>query len=244
MPVSAYLSVLALGLLPVLGNLLGTTAAELSRTPRWVIGAALHAAAGVAVALVSVDLMPRVLQSTETWLFLIMFLLGAAFAYLLAQAACWVSRRVQGGSAGAWVVYMATAADLLSDGLMTGASAAVSPELGLLLALSQVVANIPAGFASLSNFRSQGVPRRTRLFAAASFVLPVLIGVTIGFTVLRGAGAVMQDAALGVIVGILLVTTIEDLVPEADKPGTERPISTTAFVGGFAFFAILSAYFE
>lgn len=241
---SAYLSVLALALLPVLGNLLGTAAAELSRTPKWVIGAALHAAAGVAVALVSVDLMPRILQTTETPLFLAMFMLGAVLAYLLAQAACWVSRRVEGGSAGAWVVYMATAADLLSDGLMTGASAAVSPELGLLLALSQVVANVPAGFASLSNFRAQGVPRRTRLLAAASFILPVFIGVTIGFTMLRGAGETAQDAALGVIVGILLVTTIEDLVPEADKPGTGRATSTTAFVGGFAFFAVLATYFE
>lgn len=129
-------------------------------------------------------------------MFFAMFVLGAAVAYLLARAAGWVSRHVEGGSAGAWVVYMATAADLLSDGLMTGASAAVSPELGLLLALSQVVANIPAGFASLSNFRAQGVPRRTRLLTAASFVVPVFIGVTIGFTLLRGASETAQDAAL------------------------------------------------
>ncbi|WP_300974230.1 ZIP family metal transporter [Sphingomonas sp. LHG3406-1] len=241
---SAYLSVLALALLPVLGNLIGTAAAELSRTPRWVIGAALHAAAGVAVALVSVDLMPRILATTGTLLFLLMFVLGAALAYLLAQAACWVSRRVEGGSAGAWVVYMATAADLLSDGLMTGVSSAVSPQLGLLLALSQVVANIPAGFAALSNFRAQEVPRRTRLLSAASFVIPVIVGVTVGFTLLRGASETAQDAALGVIVGILLVTTIEDLVPEADKPGTKRLVSTAAFVGGFIFFAVLASYLE
>lgn len=241
---SAYLSVLALALLPVLGNFIGTAVAELSRTPKWVIGAALHAAAGIAVALVSVDLMPRLLQTTGTLLFLSMFMIGAVLAYLLARAAGWLSAKVKGGSAGAWVVYTATAADLLSDGLMTGASAAVSAELGLLLALSQVVANVPAGFASISTFRAQGVARRTRLLAAASFLLPVLIGVTLGFTMLRGASETAQDAALGVIVGILLVTTVEDLVPEADKPGTRRAISTSAFVGGFGFFALLASYFE
>ena len=240
---SGYLPVLALSLLPLLGNFFGTAIAELSRTPRWVIGAALHAAAGVAVALVSIDLMPRSLESTAMWLFLALFGAGAVLSYLLARAAVWLSQAVKGGSRGAWMVYMATAADLLSDGLMTGASAAVSAELGLLLALSQVVANIPAGFATISNLRSQEVSRAVRLSAAASFLVPVIVGVTIGFTALRGASDGAQAAALAVIVGILLVTTIEDLVPEADKPGTSRPISTASFVAGFSFFALLASNF-
>jgi hypothetical protein len=35
--VNGYLSVLALSLLPLLGNFLGTAVAELSRTPRWLV---------------------------------------------------------------------------------------------------------------------------------------------------------------------------------------------------------------
>lgn len=240
---SGYWSVLALSLLPLLGNYLGAGIAELSRTPRWVVGAALHAAAGVAIALVSIDLLPRATETTGNWLFLALFCAGAMLSYLLARAAVWVSKQVEGGSGGAWMVYTATSADLLSDGLMTGASTAVSIELGLLLALSQVVANLPAGFATMSNFRTQGVERRVRLMAAASFAVPVLAGVTIGFLALRGANEAAQAAALAVIVGILLVTTVEDLVPEADKPGTSRAISTASFVAGFGFFAILAANF-
>ena len=52
----------------------------------------------------------------------------------------------------------------------------------------------------------------------------------------------MQNAALAVIVGVLLVTTIEDLVPEADKPGAPRSISTASLVLGFGFFALLASY--
>lgn len=240
---STYLSVLAFALLPALGNLIGTAVAEFSRTPKWVIGAALHAAAGVAVALVGIDLLPRAWEATTVWLFLILFGLGALLSYMLAQAAEWVSGRVRGGSAGAWMVYMSTAADLLSDGLMTGASAAISSELGLLLALSQVIANVPAGFATIANFRAQNVSRRVRWLSAASFVCPALVGATIGFTVLQGASDESQDAALAVIIGILLVTTIEDLIPQADRPGTSRPVSTASFVAGFAFFAILASHF-
>lgn len=239
---NGFLSVLALALLPAGGNLLGALVAELARAPRWIIGAALHAAAGVAVALVSVDLMPRILDGAPTWAWLTGFAAGALLSFFLSRAAGWIARAVAGGSKGAWMVYMATAVDLLGDGLMTGASAAVSSELGLLLALSQVVANIPGGFATIANFGSQQVGRKIRLLAAASFALPVLIGVTLGYLALRGASEFAQTVALAVIVGMLLVTTIEDLVPQADAPGTARKISTASFVAGFAFFALLAAY--
>lgn len=237
-----FLAVLAVALLPVAGNLAGTAIAELTTPPRWVTGAALHAAAGVAVALVSVDLMPRVLETTPAWLLTILFAAGAAFSVLMAQAVKVLRRLVSGGSAGAWMVYMATAIDLLSDGLMTGASSAVSAELGLLLALSQVVANFPGGFATIANFRSQGVKPSVRYIAAGSLILPVIIGAAVGFYLLRGTGAEVQNGALGLIVGVLLVTTIEDLVPQADKPGASRPISTASLVAGFSFFALLASY--
>lgn len=239
---SDFLTVILIALLPAAGNLLGAAIAELMRAPRWVIGAALHAAAGVAIALVSVELMPRVLETTAAWLLVLLFAVGAIFSLLLSRLARWLCRLASGGSAGAWAVYTATAADLLSDGLMTGAGSAVSASLGLLLALSQVIANLPAGFATIANFRSQQVARPVRLLAAASFLLPVFVGAVLGFLLLRGQGAAVQNASLAVIVGVLLVATIEDLVPQADKPGTKRWISTTSFVAGFAFFALLSTY--
>jgi zinc transporter, ZIP family len=72
----------------------------------------------------------------------------------------------------------------------------------------------------------------------------VIIGVVLGHWLLRGTSERFQDAALAVIVGVLLVSTVEDLVPQADEPGTNRWLSTTSFVGGFSFFATFSAHFE
>jgi ZIP family zinc transporter len=239
-----FFSMLALALLPVTGNQLGAAVAEIARAPRWVVGAALHAAAGVAIALVSVDLLPRVLDTTPMWLIVTLFSGGAVVSLLLVLLVTWIRRDKTGRSAGAWMVYVATLVDLFSDGLMTGASSAVSAKLGLLLGLSQVVANLPGGFATGANFRSQEVKRSVRLMAAASLVLPVIVSASIGFWVLRRASEPAQDAALAVIVGMLLVTTVEDLVPQADEPGTARWLSTTSFVAGFSFFAVLSTYFR
>lgn len=234
-----FFLVLVVSLLPAGGNIIGSLFAESLRTPPWVIGAALHTAAGVAIAVVSVDLMPRILAATPVWLMITAFFCGAAFSALLAYGLKqWVSAHES--QSGAWMVYMAVAADLLSDGLMVGVGAAVASGLGLLLGLSQIVSNIPGGFAAIGNFRNKQVSRKWRLMISASFVVPPIVGAGIGYLLLRGAGEDIEHAALGFIVGVLLLATVEDMVPQADEPGVARWISTLSFAGGFIFFVILS----
>jgi zinc transporter, ZIP family len=234
------LNLLWVALLPVAGNLLGTLAAELLRPPHWVVGAALHAAGGVAIALVSVELMPRVIDTTPAWLITMLFALGASLSVGLYH----LLRAMQGertpARAGAWMVYVATGVDLMTDGIMTGASSAVSAELGLLLGASQIVGNVPAGFATVANLRRSGVHRSIRALASLLLLLPVLVAALSGYYLLRGAPETTQDAALAAIAGVLLVSTIEDLVPQADEPGTARWLSTTSFVLGFSFFTLLT----
>ena len=125
---------------------------------------------------------------------------------------------------------------------MTGVGSAVSSALGLLLGLSQVVANIPGGFASVANFRSEGVRRQKWILIACSFALPLFFGATIGYWFLREVGADLQNAALAFVVAILLLATVEDTLPQADEPSPPRLISTVSFAGGFAFFTLLASY--
>lgn len=237
-----YLTVLGLVLLPGGGTLLGALAAEWIRVSWQTMGAVLHAAAGVAIAVVSVELMPRVIADIQPWLLVVAFIAGAGFSVLLVRGV-----RHTVGSLGAdgsrpWMVYLAIASDLLSDGLMIGVGAAVSSSLGWILGLSQVVANIPGGFASAGNFRHRGVGRALRLAAAGSAFLPVLVGASIGYWILRDQGTEIQNAGLAFVTGLLLLTTIEDLVPEADEPDARRWLTSGAFAAGFAFFALLSLY--
>ncbi|MCB2055074.1 MAG: hypothetical protein KDE35_12640 [Geminicoccaceae bacterium] len=240
-----YLVVLAIALLPAGGNVIGSLIAESARAPGWVVGASLHAAAGVAIAVVSIDLMPRIIDGTPIGLAVLAFLAGAAFSVLLAKGVGLLRTRLRlRGSAGAWMVYMSIAADLLSDGLMTGVGSSVSSALGLLLGASQVVANIPGGFASVANFRDEGVHRKKRLLIAASFALPVFLGASIGFWLLRGVGGEIQNAALAFVVGVLLLATVEDTLPQGDEPAPPRLISTISFAGGFAFFMLLASWLD
>lgn len=233
---------IGLALLPASGMLLGALVAEWWRLSQHAIGALLHAAVGVAAAVVSVELMPRILQDIAPWQLAVAFLLGAAASVAMVRGVNRAVHSLQVGETGPWKVYLAVAVDLIGDGLMVGIGSAVASGLGFMLALSQVVANIPGGFVALANLRAKGTSRTVRLAAAASLCVPVLIGAGLGFWLLRGQPANLQNAALAFVVGMLLLATVEDLVPEADAPKTRRLITTAAFAAGFVFFALISLY--
>lgn len=235
-----FLTVIAYACLPAGGVVIGGLLAESVRSPKWVVGASLHAAAGIAIALICIDLMPRILETTPVWLMILAFLAGGLVSIVLAWAGEWSRRRLGTGSVGAWMVYMAVAADVSSDGLTTGVGSAVSHTLGLLLAATQAVANVPGGFAAIANFRDDGMARWRRLSLMASLLAPALVSALIGYGVLRGQHAFVQNAALAFIVGILLLATVEDVLPQGDETQPPRWISTTAFAGGFALMALMS----
>ena len=86
------------------------------------------------------------------------------------------------------------------------------------------------------------MPRKRRILLGLGFALPGLLGAAMGYSLLRGAGEAMQGFALAFVVGLLLLTTIEDVVPEADAPKPKRWISSGAFASGFVLFTLLSTY--
>ena len=239
-----FLTVAGLALLPALGMVVGTIAAEWRELSKCSMGAVLHGAAGVAVAVVSVELMPRIVEDIAPWLLVAGFAIGAVASVALVRGVRRAVGALDIGHTGPWMVYAAVAVDLLGDGLMIGIGSAVSGGLGLMLGLSQIVANVPGGFVAVANLRTKGVRRTVRLAAATSLFAPVVIGAAAGFWLLRDQSAQLQNAALAFVVGLLLLATIEDLVPQADEPQTRRWITTASFSAGFIFFTLLSLYFR
>jgi len=235
--------VLLLALLPALGSLLGMALAEWREPPTWLTGGALHMAAGIATAVAAIELIPRAQERTESWMIALGVLAGAGASVLLTKLARMMrGGSGKGGSEALWGAYTAIAIDLFSDGLMTGGGASVAQDLGVLLAASQVVGNLPGGFAITAGFRAGGVERRKRLFAALTYPLAPVAGALVGWLVLSDAGDALTGAVLALFAGLLLTATIEDMVPEADEPGAPRALSSPAFAGGFVILLLMSAY--
>jgi zinc transporter, ZIP family len=88
------------------------------------------------------------------------------------------------------MIYIAVAVDLFGDGLMIGAGSAVATSL----ALGQVLADVPDGFATIANLKDKDIPRRQRLILGASFAIPVLLAATLAYVLLRGQDEALQMA--------------------------------------------------
>ena len=234
--------VMLYAMLPVIGHWLGAALAISTQPPPWIAGAALHGSAGIAIALVSMDLMPKIQQSVPVWLMMVLFVVGAAISVALSKLILRLKPDTDGASYGAIMIYAAIGVDLVSDGMMTGAGFAVQSHLGLLLAAAQAVSNIPGGFSATVNLQHQQVNKGRQWLIAGLIVVPVLISAVVGFWLLTDASALVQQSILMIIVGLLLMTTIEDIIPEADAPCPPRAVSTCAFAAGFVGLILMSEY--
>lgn len=234
-------SILGLALLPAAGNFGGGLIAEWLPPSATTLNRALHASAGVILAVICVEVMPEALKNTSAWLLAVAFMLGG-IAYLSVEAGIerWQARNPGGAGAGAWMVYVAVAADLLGDGLLIGASSAVSSQLAFVLAVGQVLADVPEGFAVIANFRDKGVGRAGRLLINASFTLPAVGAALVSYYLLRDQSEALKMSALVFVAGIFSLAAVEDMLREAHDSADDSRWSALCFLAGFALFLVIS----
>lgn len=247
------LRVLLLALFPAAGNFAGGVLAELIRTSRRSLSIALHLAAGIVFGVIAIELAPRTLEGVEPWMAVGGFLAGGAafigldtiigrFQSPANEEAAAGARFKEGRAAGAWTIYAAVTIDLFGDGLLIGAGSSLSFELAMILALGQMTADVPEGFATIATFRDNGVARAKRILLSASFIIPVLAGAMISYFLLRDRAESLQLTALAFIAGMLLVAAAEEIMTEAHEVYPPSRLSSFALIGGFGLFAAVAAY--
>ncbi|MDX5422201.1 MAG: ZIP family metal transporter [Hymenobacteraceae bacterium] len=240
-----FLQVLMYAAMPAFGNLLGGILAEMLNVSEKTLSLALHLAAGIILAVIGVELMPEALEAEPPYIPILAFVGGSAFFVLLDRSIGYVQSRFGGktkkGMGAAVAIYIGVAIDLFSDGIMIGTGSTVAASLGLLLAIGQVPADIPEGFATIATFKSKGVSRGKRLLLAASFAIPIFLGATVGYWAVKDSSEIVKLTLLAFVAGILLTVAVEEMLTEAH----DRPDSKWAALflsGGFALFTFLSVY--
>ncbi len=238
-----FLVVMGLAALPALANFLGGGLAEVFRVSARALSLALHLAAGIVLAVVGLELMPEALQADPPWVPLLAFVAGGGAFIGLDGIVGYVQGRLGGGEAqsSALAIFGGVSMDLFTDGVMIGTGTVLNPALGLLLALGQMPADVPEGFAAVATLRRAGIPRKRRLLMSAGFAIPIPLGAALGFLVLRQATEVVTLSVLALTGGALSAVVVEEMVTEAHEGDTSRlgPIFLTA---GFALFAAVSVY--
>lgn len=127
---------------------------------------------------------------------------------------------------------------------MIGVGSTVSFGLALVLAIGQVTADVPEGFAAIANFRDKGVARSKRLILSASFVLATLMGASVGYWLLRDQNKALQLTALSFTAGLLILAAVEEMLGEAHEAADDSRVTAAFFIGGFALFMLVGSYFE
>ena len=235
--------VIGLALLPGLGNLAGGMVAEFSRSTPRLLNLALHAASGIVIGVVAIELMPEALENLAGWWIAAAFAAGGG-AYVGAETlieSMNSSKSGGGSSSSMWMIYVAVAVDLSGDGLMIGSGSAVATSLAVVLAAGQVLADFPEGYSVVANLRENDVPRKRRILVSLSFPLYCLGAALLAWFLLRSAPDAAKYVALSFVAGLLAVAAVEDMLEEAHEAAADTRISTLAFVGGFALFALVSA---
>ncbi|MAW86237.1 MAG: peptidoglycan-binding protein [Phyllobacteriaceae bacterium] len=233
--------VIGLALLPGLGNLAGGMVAEFVRTTPRLLNLALHAASGIVIGVVAIELMPEALDNLAGWWIAVSFAAGGA-AYVGAETL--IERVTSGGGRGGspmWMIYVAVAVDLSGDGLMIGSGSAVATSLAIVLAAGQVLADFPEGYSVVANLREKKVSRGRRILVSLSFPLYCIGAALIAWFLLRNAPDAAKYVALSFVAGLLTVAAVEDMLEEAHEAAGDTRSSTLAFVCGFALFALVSA---
>lgn len=233
-------TILLLSLLPGAGNFAGGILAEFGTNAARLLNWALHAAAGIVIAIVATELLPEAIGSLAGWWIAAAFGTGGVAYIFLKWAIEKLQSSKQADRTSMWMIYVAVAIDLTSDGLMLGSGAAVSTELAIILAAGQVLADVPEGYASMANFRDKGIRRSRRILLSMSFVFFCVAAALLSYLLLRAAGDAPKMATLCFIAGLLTVAAVEDMVEEAHNARTDNRRSILAFVGGFVLFTLVS----
>ena len=238
-----FVLVLALAALPAAGNFLGGLASEAFNVSERALSLALHLAAGIVLAVVGLELMPEALQASPPWVPILAFVAGGLFFIGIDRAIGYIKGRLGAGdtATGPLAIFTGVSLDLFSDGVMIGTATVLNPGLGLLLALGQVPADIPEGFAAVATLRRAGIRRRTRVLMALSFTAPILIGATLGYFALRDAPEVLTLSVLALTGGALTSVVVEEMMTEAHE-GETSDLGPIALTAGFALFALISVY--
>jgi zinc transporter, ZIP family len=238
-----YGEVIALSALPAVASVAAGILAERVRASQRLISLALHFAAGAIMALIGIELMPRVLEVEPAWAKVAAFVAGGIAYIILHEILARVRARAgkTGEGTHAWAVYSGMLLDFATDGFIIGTGMAMDRRLGLVLALGAVAAEVPQAFATIAEFDRQQVSRRSRTILAISFAVAVVVSAVLAYWIMEGRDEFWKLVVLSFTAGLLGSLMIEEIVPEAHEERDQR-LAVGSFVGGFALVALLSVY--
>jgi len=224
-------------------TMLGGVVAEFRDVPHRVVARLLQLAAGVLTALVAVTLMVPALNGGEPLVVVTAFFLGGAAFVVMDFVSSKRSGASPAASAAATAVpvslYIGILLDMMIDGIVIGLGSAMTPQAGLILALSIAISGAPMALATISLARQTGASRRFRQVLFALFFAAIVGGAVFSFLVLRNMPVEVRLLMIAAAAGFLITTVTQSIIPEANRDG-EPSLAGLYYVAGLSFYVLFA----
>lgn len=221
---------------PVLAAMVGGAVASVRRPGPLVVSGVQHFAAGVVVAAVAGEVLPDLKERGSIGLVAVGFAAGVVVPLLLTRLE---KPAETTGTAGLPTGFLAViGVDLLVDGLLVGAGAAVSTSTAVILTVALTLEVLFLGVAIALELRSSGQSARRSAAITAALSLLVAVGAVLGALVLASAGNTALVLVLAFAAAALLWLVVEELLVEAHEPPQTPALASVFFLGFLALYAL------
>jgi len=193
-----------------------------------------HFAAGVVFAAVAVELLPELVIDLK----FPALIGGFSFGVALMLAVRYFSQRMEGAEGSTGLV-VASGIDVFIDGLLIGVSFDVGLKAGIIITIALAIELLFLALSVASTLAEKGKSKRIIIGTTAGLSALVLIGATIGGTLLQGLHGPGLEAVIAFAVAALLYLVTEELLVEAHKGQADSTFATTMFFLGFLIVLLL-----
>lgn len=177
-------------------------------------------AAGVMLAVATLELLPEAIEVGGVVLAIIGFVLGVGFLYLLdlyiphLHLNCSGSQQQQELLRVGYLIFLGIAVHNLAEGLAIGAGLFASHSLGLAIAIAIALHNIPEGMATAVPLCLGGLSKLKLMGLMVIAGLMTAVGAVLGNIVFHQAAGLV-GVALGLAAGAMFYIVGDELIPQA-----------------------------
>lgn len=189
-----------------------------------------HFAAGVVLAAVAAELVPKIIQNEIQWLVVLGFAVGVLVMFATEAFARCLNKNAKENAFPAGLV-LAVIIDVFIDGLLIGVAFSASARSGIIIALALTLEVFFLSIATTASLIKRKAKKSTGILCMLFSAILIPIGTWIGFIVASDLPKTLHMAILAFGTAALLYLVVEELLIEAHEVPETRKATLAFFVG-------------
>lgn len=202
------------------GQILGSLIGLIKQPKMTVLYGSLALAAAMMLGISFLELIPEALEVTSLSLVIVFFFVGIVLIRFIDKLLPHINPQLlkkenPSVQRSVTMLVIGMALHNLPEGLAIGIGFALTPALGIAVALGITAQNVPENLATIVPLYNLTRNRIKSFMITTATILFELVGFLFGYYILKGGSGSLLGASLAIAAGIMVYISIEELIPEA-----------------------------